>query len=89
MRITRLAVNDIAEVSAEGLRLECRDHKCFMMATSATRVGCVTFVREMRILPICFHRYTGNLASKIFFLYMYLYFRLYHIHSSCLVYKCP
>ena len=27
----------------------------------------VTFVREMRILPICFHRYTGNMASKIYF----------------------
>ena len=27
---------------------------------------CVTFVREMHILPICFHRYTANLASKIF-----------------------
>ena len=26
----------------------------------------VTFVREMRFLPIGFHKYTANLASKIF-----------------------
>ena len=38
----------------------------------------VTFVREMRFLPICFHRYTANLASKIFFFSIcYLYFCLY------------
>ena len=43
----------------------------------------LTFVREMRILPICFHRYTANLASKIFFsLYVPL-FPFIHIRSSC------
>ena len=39
MKISRLALNAIAELSAEGLKLGSRDHKCFMMATSATRVG--------------------------------------------------
>ena len=33
MRITRLAVSAIAELSTEGLRL--RDHKCVMMAIAA------------------------------------------------------
>ena len=36
VRITRLAVSAIAELTAEGLRLGSRDHKCVMMAT---RVG--------------------------------------------------
>ena len=39
MRITRLAVSAIVELSAEGLRPRYMDHKCFMMATAATRVG--------------------------------------------------
>ena len=39
MRIFRMAVSAIAELSAEGLRLGPMDHKCVMMATAATRVG--------------------------------------------------
>ena len=38
MRITRLAVSAIADLSAEGLRLRSRDHECVMMASVATRV---------------------------------------------------
>ena len=38
MRITRLAVIANAELSAEGLILGSRDHKCVMMASATTRV---------------------------------------------------
>ena len=39
MKIFRMAVSAIAELSAEGLRPGPMDHKCVMMATAATRVG--------------------------------------------------
>ena len=39
MRIFRMVVSAIAELSAEGLRPGPMDHKCVMMATAATRVG--------------------------------------------------
>ena len=49
----------------------------------------VAFVREIRILTICFHRYTWNLVPKYFFsLYVSL-FPFIHIRSSCFEYKCP
>ena len=37
----------------------------------------VTFVREMRILPICFHRLTANLSSKIFLFFICTFISLY------------
>ena len=39
MRIFRMAVSAIAELSAEGLRPGSMDLKCVKMATAATRVG--------------------------------------------------
>ena len=39
----------------------------------------VTFVREMRILPICFHRYVTNLASKIFLFFICAFISVYNI----------
>ena len=38
MRITRLALSAIAELSAKCLRQGSRDHKCVMMASAITRV---------------------------------------------------
>ena len=39
MRIFRLAVCAIEELSAEGLRPGSMNNKCVIMATAATRVG--------------------------------------------------
>ena len=39
MRIFRMAVSAIAELTAEGLGPGPMDDKCVMMATAATRVG--------------------------------------------------
>ena len=39
----------------------------------------MTFVREMRILPICFHRYTANLASKMFLFSICTFISLFYI----------
>ena len=39
MRIFRMAVSAIVELSAEGLRPGPMEHKCVMIATAATRVG--------------------------------------------------
>ena len=39
MRVFRMAVSAIAELSAEGLRPGPMDHKCVMMATAAAWVG--------------------------------------------------
>ena len=39
MRVFRMAVSAIAELSAECIRPGPMDHKCVMMATAAARVG--------------------------------------------------
>ena len=50
----------------------------------------MTFLREMRILPIYFSQVNSECGfENISFLYMYLYFRLYIFVLPFFEYKCP